>query len=173
MGTNASIADSRIADASITLRGIQPGDYGWLISRHGSIYAKEYGWDIRFEGLVARICAQFIAGHDETRERGWMAEMDGRLAGSVHCVRVDDATAKLRMLIVDPSARGRGLGGLLVDECMRFARAAGYRRMTLWTNDILLAARRIYVSRGWIMTSAEPVHAFGQDMVSETWEVSL
>lgn len=99
--------------------------------------------------------------------------MDGGLAGSVHCVRVDDATAKLRMLIVDPSARGRGLGGLLVDECMRFARAAGYRRMTLWTNDILLAARRIYVSRGWIMTSAEPVHAFGQDMVSETWEVNL
>lgn len=158
---------------AVTLRDMRPGDYGWLIGRHGAVYAEEYGWDISFEGLVAGICAEFLTGHDPVRERGWMADLDGRPVGSIHCVRVNDETAKLRMLIVDAAARGHGVGGLLVDACMGFAREAGYRRMTLWTNDVLTAARKLYLARGWRMTAAEPVHAFGQAMVSETWEVEL
>lgn len=155
------------------LRALRPGDYGWIIGRHGEIYAREYGWDISFEGLVAGICAQFLAGHDPARERGWMAELDGRPVGSVHCMKLDDETAKLRMLIVAPEARGHGVGGMLVDACMAFARDAGYHRMTLWTNDILIAARKIYLARGWRMIAGEPVNQFGQAMVSETWEVEL
>ncbi len=159
--------------SEVTLRGMRPGDYGWLIGRHGALYAQEYGWDISFEGVVAGLCAAFLEAHDPLRERGWMAEIGGAPAGSIHCTRKDDITAKLRMLIVEPSARGHGVGGLLVDECMRFARQAGYSRMTLWTNDILVSARRLYAQRGWQMVAAEPVTAFGQHMISETWEVTL
>lgn len=171
--TNPARASAERPAAALQLRAPAPGDYGWIIARHGQLYAEEHGWDISFEGLVAGICAQFLAEHDPARERGWMAELDGRPVGSVHCMKLDDETAKLRMLIVDPSARGHGVGGLLVDECMRFAREAGYRRMTLWTYDILTAARRIYASRGWRLTAAEPVTQFRQAMVSETWEVEL
>ncbi len=159
--------------ASVTLRPPRPGDYGWIIARHGQVYAQEYGWDISFEGLVAGLVAEFVANHDPARERCWIAESNGEPVGSIFCTRKDDATAKLRMLILSPEARGHGVGALLVDACMDFARAAGYRRMTLWTNDILTAARRLYAARGFAMTAAEPVTQFGQGMVSETWEVEL
>lgn len=159
--------------ARIVLRAPRPGDYGWIIARHGAVYAAEYGWDISFEGLVAGLVADFVASHDPARERCWIADLGGQPVGAVFCTRKDDETAKLRMLIVDEQARGHGAGGLLVDTCMAFAREAGYRRMTLWTNDILTAARKLYAARGWHLASAEPVHQFGQAMVSETWEVEL
>lgn len=159
--------------ARIVLRAPRPGDYGWIIARHGAVYAAEYGWDIAFEGLVAGLVADFVASHDPARERCWIADLGGQPVGSVFCTRKDDDTAKLRMLIVDEQARGHGAGGLLVDTCMAFAREAGYRRMTLWTNDILAAARKLYAARGWVLTASEPVHQFGQAMVSETWEVEL
>jgi len=157
----------------LTLRPPRPADYGWIISQHGAVYAGEYGWDISFEGLVAGLVADFVKGHDPARERCWIADLGGRPVGSVFCTRHDDQTAKLRMLILAPEARGLGAGGLLVDACMGFARNAGYRRMTLWTNDILTAARKLYAARGWRLAAAEPVTQFGQDMVSETWEVEL
>ena len=157
----------------VTLRPPKPGDYGWIISRHGAVYAKEFGWDGSFEGLVAGLVADFIKDHDPTRERCWIADLGGEPVGSVFCTRQDNETAKLRMLILDPKARGLGAGGLLVDTCMAFARDAGYLHMTLWTNDILLAARKLYASRGWVLTASEPLHAFGVDLVSETWTVSL
>ncbi|MCU0884969.1 MAG: GNAT family N-acetyltransferase [Beijerinckiaceae bacterium] len=159
--------------ARIVLRAPRPGDYGWIIARHGAVYAAEYGWDIAFEGLVAGLVADFVASHDPARERCWIADLGGQPVGSVFCTRQDDDTAKLRMLIVDEQARGHGAGGLLVDTCMAFAREAGYRKMTLWTNDILTAARKLYAARGWRLASAEAVHQFGQAMVSETWEVEL
>jgi GNAT superfamily N-acetyltransferase len=158
---------------SLILRAPRPGDYGWIVSRHGAIYAAEHGWDISFEGLVAGLVADFVGSHDPARERCWIADLGGAPVGSVFCTRKDDDTARLRMLIVDAAARGHGAGGKLVDACMNFAREAGYRRMTLWTNDVLIAARKLYAARGWAMTAAEPVSQFGKDMVSETWEVGL
>jgi GNAT superfamily N-acetyltransferase len=158
---------------TVTLRAPRPGDYGWIIRQHGLVYAAEYGWDISFEALVAGLVAEFGARHDAERERCWIAVLDGQPVGSIFCTRKDDETAKLRMLIVSEAARGCGVGALLVDTCMAFARSAGYRRMTLWTNDILTAARTLYAARGWVMTAAEPVTQFGQTMVSETWEVAL
>lgn len=157
----------------VLLRPPRPGDYGWIIARHGAIYAQEYGWDITFEGLVAGLVSDFVKSHDPARERCWIADLGGEPVGSVFCTRKDDETAKLRMLIVDEKARGHGVGSLLVDACMDFARTAGYRQMTLWTNDVLTAARKLYAARGWTMVGAEPVHAFGQPMVSETWDVQL
>jgi GNAT superfamily N-acetyltransferase len=159
--------------SSLILRAPRPGDYGWIVSRHGAIYAAEHGWDISFEGLVAGLVADFVGSHDPARERCWIADLGGSPVGSVFCTRKDDDTARLRMLIVDKAARGHGAGGKLVDACMDFAREAGYRRMTLWTNDVLIAARKLYAARGWAMTAAEPVSQFGKDMVSETWEVGL
>ncbi|MGL4438684.1 MAG: GNAT family N-acetyltransferase [Bosea sp. (in: a-proteobacteria)] len=157
----------------VTLRPPKPGDYGWIISRHGAVYAQDYGWDIAFEGLVAGLVADFVKSHDPARERCWIADLGGEPVGSVFCTRQDDETAKLRMLIVDDKARSHGAGGMLIDACMAFARKAGYRRMTLWTNDILVAARKLYAARGWVLMDAKPVHQFGQDMVSETWQVEL
>ncbi len=168
-----AITITAMTTPTVTLRPPQPGDYGWVISRHGSVYAREYGWDVSFEALVADLVADFIRSHDPARERCWIADLGGEPVGSIFCTRKDDETAKLRMLILDPKARGLGVGALLVDACMGYARETGYRRMTLWTNDILIAARELYAGRGWVMTAAEPVHAFGHDMVSETWEVSL
>ncbi len=159
--------------STISLRAPVPGDYGWIISRHGSIYAQEYGWDVTFEALVAELVAGFIKAHDPARERCWIADMGGEPVGSVFCTRKDDETAKLRMLILDPKARGLGAGGLLIDACMTFARAAGYSRMTLWTNDILHAARKLYASRGWHLSASESHRSFGVDLVGETWEVDL
>ncbi len=155
------------------LRPPRPGDLGWVVERHGTLYAQEYGWDATFEALVAEVAAGFVRNYDPKRERCWIAELDGRNVGSVFVVRKTDEVAKLRLLIVDPAARGLGIGNRLVDECLRFARQAGYRRMTLWTNSILEAARHIYVRAGFELVESEPYHSFGKDLVSETWERDL
>ncbi|MFI1988683.1 GNAT family N-acetyltransferase [Actinoplanes sp. NPDC020271] len=148
----------------------QPGDLGWVVQAHGEIYAEEYGWDTSFEALVARIVADYAAGHDPAREAGWIAEAGGQRVGSVLCVAGDDrGTAVLRVLLVHPSARGFGLGGRLVDECLAFAVAAGYERMRLWTTDPLVGARHVYVRRGFELIKEEPQRVFGADLVGQTY----
>ncbi len=157
----------------VTLRTHRPGDMGWVVQQHGRLYAEEFGWDISFEGMVADIVAQFLKEFDPVRERCWIAEIDGRQAGSVFLVQQSDEVAKLRLLIVDPAGRGLGLGKRLVDECIAFARSCGYRKITLWTQSRLLAARAIYENAGFVRTAIEPHHSFGQDLVGETWELTL
>ncbi len=149
----------------------QPGDLGWVVLAHGELYAAEYGWNTHFEGLVARIVADFAAGHD--REAGWIAEVDGRRAGCVFCTAQDDVTAQLRVLLVEPFARGRGIGARLVDECLDFARRAGYQRMTLFTTSPLVAARAIYLARGFTLTQEEPDDAFGKPMLAQRYDLDL
>ena len=151
----------------------QPGDLGWMVERHGTLYAREYGWDFDMEALVARVVADFAERHDPARERGWIAEVDGERAGSVFVVRQSETVAKLRLLILRPEARGLGLGGRLTDACIAFAREAGYRKLVLWTQSNLVAARAIYASRGFVLKKSEPNEAFGQQLVSETWELKL
>lgn len=153
----------------------QPGDLGWTVMAHGEIYAKEYGWDGSMEALVARIVADFAADHDPAREAAWVAELRGARAGSIFCVadRESPETAKLRILLVDPAARGHGIGALLVDKCLDFARLAGYRRMTLWTNSVLVSARKIYQSRGFELIAEEPHRSFGHDLVGQYWALEL
>ena len=156
------------------LRPPQPGDLGWVVERHGARYAAEYGWDATFEALVARIVADFAERRDIQREAGWIAELDGDRVGCVFCTAADaNDTAQLRLLLVDPSARGAGVGTRLVDECLRFARRSGYRRITLWTNDVLVAARRIYERAGFRCDRREPHHSFGHDLVGEYWSRDL
>jgi DNA-binding MarR family transcriptional regulator/N-acetylglutamate synthase-like GNAT family acetyltransferase len=159
--------------ANLVLTHPRPGDYGWVVERHGALYAAEYGWDETFEGLVAEIVGAFAQAHDRARERGFIAELGGRRAGCVFCVRQDDETAKLRILLVEPWARGHGIGARLVDECIQFARAAGYRRMVLWTNNVLVGARRIYERAGFTLVGEGPHHAFGHDLVEQTWSFEL
>jgi len=159
--------------APFLLRSHSVGDIGWVISRHGVLYAQEYGWDISFEALVADIAAQFVKSYDPAREHCWIAEVDGEPAGSVFLVRGSDKVAKLRLLIVDRKARGLGVGRALVEQCVRFAREAGYTSITLWTQSILLAARGIYQQAGFRRTAEEKHHSFGADLVGETWELKL
>jgi DNA-binding MarR family transcriptional regulator/GNAT superfamily N-acetyltransferase len=174
MGVIAEVLDEgHPSDAAIVLRAPQPGDYGWIVQRHGALYADEYGWDETFEALVARIVADYAEHHDPKREAAWIAEVDSEPVGCVLCVRKDDATAQLRLLLVDPRARGRGIGARLIDECLRFARRAGYERIVLWTNDVLHDARRLYERAGFELVESGAHHAFGHDLVEQTWARAL
>jgi DNA-binding MarR family transcriptional regulator/ribosomal protein S18 acetylase RimI-like enzyme len=155
------------------LREPRPGDMGWVVQSHGSLYASEYGFDASFEGLVAEITAKFLNSFDASRERCWVADIDGSPVGSVFLVRHSDDVAKLRLLLVDPAGRGQGLGRRLVAECVGFARASGYRKITLWTQSILVAARKIYQDAGFVLVATEPHRSFGQSLVGETWEREL
>ena len=158
---------------TVVLRDPVPGDYGWVIHKHAALYAAEYGWDQSFETMVAEIIFNFGRDFVAGAERCWIAEIDGEVVGSVFVVRVDDDCAKLRLLYVDPTARGLGLGRKLVDEAIRFSRAAGYRRMVLWTNDILVAARHIYEAVGFTLIEEERHHSFGRDLVGQNWGLDL
>lgn len=170
-----SLLESQGAPTSHTavLRDPRPGDMGWVVQQHGEIYAREYGWNNEFEALVAEIVAGMIRQHDPVRERGWIAELNGERVGSVFVVRKSESEAQLRLLILTPAARGLGLGARLTDECLAFARAKGYRRMVLWTNSNLDAARAIYAQRGFVLEYSEPYRGYGQDLVGENWALDL
>jgi DNA-binding MarR family transcriptional regulator/N-acetylglutamate synthase-like GNAT family acetyltransferase len=161
------------AESEIILDQPQPGDLGWVIARHAELYAQEFGWADNFEGLCAQIVADFVSHFDAKCERCWIAKMDGQNVGSAFLVKDSENVGRLRLLLVDPMARGRGLGTRLTDECIRFARMRGYRGITLWTHQVLTVARHIYESAGFRLTSSEPRHSFGQDVVSEHWDLAL
>jgi DNA-binding MarR family transcriptional regulator/N-acetylglutamate synthase-like GNAT family acetyltransferase len=156
-----------------TLRPLQVGDIGWIVHRQGVLYAREYGWDESYEALAAEILAGFVKSFDPEYENAWIAEREGEVVGSVFLMRKSAEVAKLRLLYVEPSARGLGIGRRLVDECIGFARAKGYKTLTLWTNDVLVSARRIYQAAGFQLTGEERHHSFGKDLVGQTWDLAL
>jgi DNA-binding MarR family transcriptional regulator/GNAT superfamily N-acetyltransferase len=176
MGTMQRLLDPGRPAATrreVVLREPRPGDLGWVVQQHGELYWREYRFDSRFEGLVARVAGEYLEQHDPAWERGWIAEIDGERVGSVFVVRRSKTVAQLRLLILAPEARGLGLGGRLTDECIAFARERGYRKIMLWTQSILTAARAIYRSRGFQLVKSEPYSAFGRKLTSETWELTL
>jgi DNA-binding MarR family transcriptional regulator/GNAT superfamily N-acetyltransferase len=167
------LGGARNAARKAILRQPRPGDLGWIVARHAAIYAEEYDWAGEFEGLCAQIVADFSKSFDPSCERCWIAELDGENVGSVFLVKDSDGVARLRLLLVEPSARGLGIGRALTEECVRFARDRGYRRITLWTHQNLTAARHIYANAGFTLTSSEAKRSFGQDVVSEHWDLTL
>jgi GNAT superfamily N-acetyltransferase len=163
-----------MGERDVTIRRIgEPGDLGWVVMAHGQVYAEEFGWDNSFEALVAQIVADYAAEHDPAREAAWIAELNGERVGCVFCVTRDETTAQLRILLVHPNGRGLGVGARLVDECVSFARGAGYERIVLWTNDPLVAAGHIYRAAGFQLTEESPHHSFGVDLVGQTYELDL
>ncbi|WP_298878651.1 helix-turn-helix domain-containing GNAT family N-acetyltransferase [uncultured Bradyrhizobium sp.] len=174
MATIETVLEQRRSPpAPVVLRSHRVGDMGWVISKQGAAYAADYGWDISYEALVAEICAQFIKTYDAAREHCWIAEVGGEPVGSIFLVKATDELAKLRLLQVEKQARGLGVGRALVQQCMQGARERGYKRMTLWTQSILVAARGIYKSAGFELVATKPHHSFGHDLVGETWERDL
>lgn len=159
--------------AEVLIRPIRHGDSGWIVERHGALYWAEYGWTYEFEALVAEIVAGFLRAFREGQEQCWIAEIGGIRAGSIMCVQADERTAKLRLLLVEPFARGKGVGKALVEQCIQFAKGAGYEHMVLWTNSVLVEARTIYERRGFVLETSEPHHSFGHDLVSQTWRLDL
>jgi GNAT superfamily N-acetyltransferase len=163
-----------ITHDQVTIRPLgRPGDLGWVVMSHGEQYAAEFGWDATFEALIARIVADYATDHREERDAAWIAEYGGERVGCVFCVGKDGVTAQLRILLVDPAVRGRGVGHELVRRCVDFARAAGYRRLLLWTNDPLVAARRIYLAAGFRLVDEQPHHSFGVDLIGQSYELAL
>lgn len=156
-------------DHVVVLRALIPGDFGWVVHRHGELYAQEYGWDETFEGLVARIVADYIDHRDPRRESAWIAEVNGSRIGCIFCTKKTEDLAQLRILLVEPSVRGMGVGTRLVEECIRFATRAGYEKLMLWTNDVLVDARRIYERAGFRLVEEEAHHSFGVDLVGQNW----
>ncbi len=167
------LLDDKVESSAYLLRQHQPGDMGWIVYRQAILYAEEYGWDGTYEALAAEIVARFIKNYDPKRERCWIAEKDGERVGAVFAAKVSDEVAQLRLLHVEPSARGLGIGKRLVEECVRFARQAGYHKMTLWTQSILYAARHVYKQLGFQVVHEEQHHSFGKDLTAETWELDL
>jgi DNA-binding MarR family transcriptional regulator/N-acetylglutamate synthase-like GNAT family acetyltransferase len=167
------IASEPRGESDIILRQPRPGDLGWVVGRHAELYAREYGWGENFEGLCAQIVADFVSKYDPKCERCWIAEMDGQNVGSVFLVKDSEKVARLRLLLVDPIARGRGLGTRLTDECIRFARQGGYQSITLWTHKVLTAARHVYERAGFRLTSSETRRSFGRNVISEHWDLAL
>jgi DNA-binding MarR family transcriptional regulator/GNAT superfamily N-acetyltransferase len=173
MSTIRDVFEANAPVPPYLIRPLRSGDFGWVVSRHGVVYAEEYAWDETFEALVARIVADYVDHHVAGRENAWIAELGGEAVGCVFCVQRDEETAQLRLLLVEPKARGLGVGSRLVDECMQFARGAGFTRIALWTNDVLVSARRIYEAAGFELVESEPHHSFGHDLVGQTWQLAL
>lgn len=173
METIREVLEGSPRPEAFVLRPPEPGDFGWVVHRHGVLYAEEYGWDDTFEALVARIVADYVDHRDPQRESAWIAEADGEPVGCVFCVKKEDKVAQLRLLLVEPSARGMGIGARLVEECIRFARRAGYENLMLWTNDVLRQARRIYERAGFELVEENKHHSFGHELVGQSWRRTL
>ncbi|HKU12996.1 MAG TPA: bifunctional helix-turn-helix transcriptional regulator/GNAT family N-acetyltransferase [Steroidobacteraceae bacterium] len=172
-GVQSLLGTQPTAHGELTLRTHRPGDMGWVIQKHGEFYAQAFGWNTDFEALVAEICAKFLRELDPARERCWIAERDGAAVGCIMLVKHSRTVAKLRLLLVDPSQHGMGVGNRLVEECLAFARAAGYRKVTLWTQSILSAARKLYEGHGFCKVAAQPHESFGARLIAETWDLDL
>lgn len=173
MNAIEEVLGRRSRPEAVVLRPPHPGDFGWVVERHGALYADEYGWNETFEALVARIVADYLDHRDRQREAAWIAEVEGERAGCVFCMKKTEEVAQLRILLVEPAARGMGVGSRLVGECVRFARRTGYVRMTLWTNDVLESARRIYERAGFQLVKQQEHRSFGRNLVGQNWELTL